>query len=198
MFILREAARFQYLNRRVCKMLRVRHPLFRRAFMVRYSSLPNHIREALAAIEPSRDGDLLYYPCRAVLGTGEVFENVYVVSEEPYFKYWGVYPENDRAKHWIRVEDVKHIENSDDRLPAQFANELYENGESGMGYTIFTVVFADGEKQACVTGNAVDFIHYPAGKTANDVVAVIPHEGRRDDSLVKGPRYYWCLYSEGL
>ena len=76
------------------------------------------------------------------------------------------------------------------------ANEIYRNGESGMGYTIFTVVFADGVRQACTTGNAVDFIQYPIGKGPKDVVAVIPHEGRRDDSLVKSPEWYWCLYSE--
>ncbi len=61
------------------------------------------------------------------------------------------------------------------RLPARFANKLYRHGESGLGYTIFTVVFADGEKQACVTGNALDFIRYPHGKGPIDVVAVIPH-----------------------
>ena len=66
---------------------------------VRYSSLPNHIREALATIEPNRNADLLLYPCRAVLGTGEVFENVYIVPEEPYLRYWGIYPENDQGRH---------------------------------------------------------------------------------------------------
>jgi len=66
------------------------------------------------------------------------------------------------------------------------------------GNTIFTVVFANGFRQACVTGNAVDFIRYPPGKSPKDVVAVIPHEGRRDDSLVKAPEWYWCLYSEAL
>ena len=67
-----------------------------------------------------------------------------------------------------------------------------------MGYTVFTVVFADGQKQACVTGNAVDFIRYPDGKTSSDVRAVIAHEGKRDDSLVKSPQWYWCLYSEAI
>ena len=120
----------------------------------------------------------------------------YIVAEKPYVKYWGVYPENDRGKRWIRMEDIAEITESPTRLPAQFANEIYRNGESGMGYTIFTVVFADGVRQACATGNAVDFIHYPIGKGPKDVVAVIPHEGRRDDSLVKSPHWYWCLYSE--
>jgi hypothetical protein len=165
--------------------------------MARYSILPDHVREALTRIEPSRDGDLSYFPCRAVLGDGEVLDTVYIVPEQQYLEHWKVYPEDDSAKRWIRVEHINRIEDSPCRLPAQFANELYRSGESGMGYTIFAVVFADGGKQVCVTGNAVDFICYPAGKTPTDVVAVIPHEGRRS-SLVKAPQWYWCLYSEEI
>jgi hypothetical protein len=164
--------------------------------MNRYSQLPDNIQVLLSRIEPSHDGALFYYPVRAVLRTGEILEAVYIVPEKPYRKYWGVYPEDDRGKRWIRIEDAKDVEDSPTRLPARFADEIYRRGESGMGYTIFTVVFADGQKQACVTGNAVDFIRYPPGKSPNDVVAVLPHEGRRDDSLVKAPEWYWCLYSE--
>jgi hypothetical protein len=161
-----------------------------------YSTLLPHVREALTSIEPSRDGELVYYPCRAVLKSGEAFDTVYIVSEKPYVKHWGVYPENDLGKRWVRMEDIGEVQESPTRLPAQFANEIYRNGESGMGYTIFTVVFADGVRQACATGNAVDFIQYPIGKGPKDVVAVIPHEGRRDASLAKSPQWYWCLYSE--
>lgn len=164
--------------------------------MSSYPALPEHIRARLVGIEPSRDGELLYYPVRVVLKSGDILDTVYIVSEKPYLKYWGVYPEADRGKRWIRIEDVAQVEDSPTRLPARFANEIYQQGESGMGYTIFTVVFADGHKQACVTGNAVDFIRYPPGKSPKDLVAVIPHEGRRDDSLVKAPEWYWCLYSE--
>jgi len=164
--------------------------------MNRYSQLPDNIRGQLRRIEPSRDGELVYYPIRAILNSGEVLDTVYIVPEKPYLKYWGIYPEGDRGKRWVRIEDVTEVEDSPTRLPARFANEIYRQGESGMGYTIFTVVFADGHKQACVTGNAVDFIRYPPGKSPRDVVAVVPHEGRRDDSLVKAPGWYWCLYSE--
>lgn len=108
----------------------------------------------------------------------------------------GVYPEDDRGKRFVRIEDVLKVEDSPTRLPAQFANEIYKHGESGMGYTIFTVVFSDGERQACGTGNAVDFIRYPDGKGPEDVVAVLPHEGRNAQP-VGAPDWYWCLYSEG-
>ena len=164
--------------------------------MTRYSLLPSHIREALRDIEPSQDGELVYYPCHAVLKSGALFDTVYIVPEKPYLKYWGVYPENDRAKRWIRIEDVAKVHDSPTRLPARFANEIYRNGESGMGYTIFTVVFSDGLRQACITGSAVDFIRYPLDRGPKDVAGVIPHEGKRDYSLVKAPEWYWCLYSE--
>jgi hypothetical protein len=163
---------------------------------ITYSPLLVHVREALKGIEPSRNGELAYYPCRVVLNSGEAYDTVYIVSEEPYVKYWGVYPENDSGKRWIRMEDIAEVIESPVRLPAQFANEIYKSGESGMGYTIFTVVFADGVQQACASGNAVDFIRYPIGKGPKDVVAVIPHKGRRDASLARSPEWFWCLYSE--
>jgi DNA-binding IscR family transcriptional regulator len=64
-----------------------------------------------------------------------------------------------------------------------------------MGYTIFTIVFSDGERQACITGGAVDFIRYPNGKGPNDVSSVLPHEGGRNAEQVGAPDWYWCLYS---
>jgi hypothetical protein len=161
-----------------------------------YSPLLAHIRDALKSIEPSRDGELVYYPCSVILNSGEACDTVYIVPEKPYIEHWGVYPENDSGKRWVRMEDIAEVKESPIRLPAQFANEIYRMGESGMGYTIFTVVFADGVRQACASGNAVDFIRYPTGKGPKDVVAVIPHEGRRDTSIVKSPEWYWCLYTE--
>jgi len=54
---------------------------------VAYSPLPPHVREALKSIEPSRDGELVYYPCRAVLKSGEALDAVYIVPEKPYVKF---------------------------------------------------------------------------------------------------------------
>lgn len=164
--------------------------------MRRYPKLPTFLYEMLNTIEPSHSGELLYFPCKALLQDGRSFDTVYVEPQGTYIKYWGVYPEDDEDKLSIRLDDVAELESSPVRLPARFATELYRNGESGMGYIVFTVLFADGQRQACVSGNAVDFIRYPAGKGPQDVVGVIPHEGPRDSSLVKGPEWYWCLYSE--
>ena len=89
-------------------------------------------------------------------------------------KLWEGYWQTDDAKRLIQVEDVAEVRDSPTRIPARFANELYQQGESGMGYTIFTVVFSDGARQACVTGTGVDFIQYPPGKGPLDVTAVLP------------------------
>jgi hypothetical protein len=112
----------------------------------------------------------------------------------PYLRWWGVYPEDDRGKQSVNIKDVVKVENSPTRLPARFANQIYDHGESGMGYTIFTVVFSDGQRQAYGTGNAVDFIRYPNGKGPDDVSSVLPHEGRNAQPVM-APDWYWCLYS---
>jgi len=91
---------------------------------------------------------------------------------------------------------VASLSESPFRLPAPFANELYEAGESGMGYTIFTVEFRGGIERSYVGGNAIDFIVYPEGMSATDVVAVVPHKGRNSHPR-SAPDYYWCLFGSG-
>ena len=161
----------------------------------RIPKLPDKLRDDLSPLTPSRDGDLTYWPCAARMKDGTVLDCVYVVPEGAYIRHWGVYPQQDRHKSHISVADVDALAESPRRLPAQFANKLYKSGESGMGYTIFTVVFADGSRQAYGCGNAVDFIRYPEGKFHSDVVDVLPHEGRGAEP-VSCPEYYWCLFSE--
>jgi hypothetical protein len=163
--------------------------------MTRYPILPPHLRAALTSIVPSEDGELAYYPCRVTLTSGVILDAVYVEPEQPYLRAWDVYPENDPGKRVVRIEEVAAIEDSPMRLPVRFANEIYRDGESGMGYTAFTIVFADGQRQAYISGNAVDFIQYPDGKGPNDVVGVLTHQGR-ESSPLQAPEWYWCLYSE--
>ena len=162
---------------------------------MRYGPLPEHLRLELFAIEPSVCGDLAYRPCTVTLLNGDVSDIVYVVDAVRYIGVWGIWPEEDSAKRSVRIEDVASVEESPCRLPAKFADEVYKAGETGMGYTIFTVVFTDGTKQACSAGNAIDFVRYPPGKGPGDVVSVLPHEGRNADPLVTVPHYCWCLYS---
>lgn len=165
----------------------------------RFPKLPLALRDQLSSIVPSRDGDIEYYPCDVRLHDGRMVERVYVVSEIPYINHWGVYPENDPAKRSISITDVAFLVESPSRLPPQFANELYRAGESGMGYSVFTVVFSQRfgigrKRQSYVTGNAVDFIEYPSGMGPDNVKAVLPHAGR-DASPRNGLKYSWCLYS---
>jgi hypothetical protein len=163
--------------------------------MARYGALPPTISSQLEEVEPSVGGSLKYYPCAARLANGDALTCVYVAWDEAYIRVWGIYPEQDRGKNWVHIEDVREIVDSPSRLPAKFATELYKHGESGMGYTIFTVVFSDGSRQAYVTGNAVDFIRYPEGMGPADVARVIPHEGR-EAATIEAPQYHWCLYSK--
>jgi hypothetical protein len=166
----------------------------------RYPKLPSHLVEQLRRIPPSFDREITYYPCRVWLNDGTKLDRVYLVAEIPFIKIWGIYPDRDRGKAEVLVSNVASIEDSPTRLPAVFANELYRAGESGMGYSLFTVIFKSDNSsvqssQAYVTGGAVDFIDYPEGKGPKDVVRVLPHIGR-ESNYIHGLNYYWCLYSE--
>lgn len=150
----------------------------------------------LDLVAPSGPDDILYRPCLVTLKDGRVFDRVYVQEAQTYIRTWGVWPEEDPGKWFLPIEDVQMIESGPTRLPARFASEIYDSGEWGMGFCIFTLMFTDGERQAYGSGNAVDFVIYPPGKGPDDVAAVIPHEGRSDPEILRPPHYYWCLYSE--
>ncbi len=157
-----------------------------------YNPLPRVLSEQLHRIGPSNLGYGDYYPCRVILKDGRAIDRVYVIDQDRYIKAWGIYPEQDQGKKSIRIEDVARVEESQYRLPARLAGKIIE---SGMGYCIFTVYFRDGSHQAYITGNAVDFVEYPAGKSAGDVKSLNPHKGRDDPGLKHSPDYYWCLYA---
>ena len=107
----------------------------------------------LARIEPSDpESGMPYYPCVVTLRDGRIVDRVYMQAEEPYKKYWGVWPEDDRGKQSLPIAEVVEIASSPTRLPPRFATEIYAEGESGMGYTIFMLVFANGYKQAYGVG----------------------------------------------
>ncbi len=154
----------------------------------------------LQQVEPATDGIVEYRPCAVKTTDGRLLERVYVVEATAYKNGWGVWPWDDKGKTWVRIEDVASISESPHRLPAKLANRLYEAGESGMGYTIFTVVLNDGRRLPYVTGNAVDFPNWPPGVTAAMVRDVKPHAGRehfRDRPPAEfeaSAPYAWCLF----
>ena len=155
--------------------------------------IPADLYAKLQHIQPSRDGEMRYYPCRVRLRDGRTLDRVYVQPREPYLTYWGMMPDEDPGKHSIPIEEIVDLEDSPDRLPPLFANLIYEAGESGMGYTLFRVEFRDGTSIPVITGNAVDFVVFPAHVGAADVVGVRPHEGRDDDPQ-PAPDYAWAIF----
>lgn len=161
--------------------------------MSRYKRLPKNLQQQLERIEPSVDRDIRYYPCLVTLADGRIVDRVYVTAEAPYFRYWGVFPEDDAGKHSVPIENVRSISESPSRLPARFANQLYAEGESGMGYFAFGLAFKDGSECHYLLGNAIDFVSYPSGKGPNDIDRVVAHAGRELEHAEEPP-YYWCLY----
>ena len=164
----------------------------------RYPHLPIHLKSQLDSITPSHQGYLKYYPCLVRLNDGTALDQVYFGTRVLCGENWGQ-PHGTALE--IRIEDVASLTESPTRLPVEFANQIYEAGESGMGYYVFTVVFTRRFgifpcRRDFVTGTAVDFIDYPLGRGPADVVAVLPHVGRRGKRYLRGPKYYWCLYSE--
>ncbi len=163
-------------------------------------AIRSDLHEQLSRIEPSTDGVMEYRPCRVVLGSGDVFDRVYVVEEDSYMTAWGIRPEDDSGKASLDLADVDRIEESPLRLPSALANKLYAAGESGMGYLIFTLVLADSRRLPYVTGGAVDFPSLPSDVEMRDVVDALPHEGRETfRDRMPGPDespadYRWCTY----
>ena len=160
-----------------------------------YGPISKNLSDQLARIEPSRDGNLAYFPCLVTLADRSQMDLVYVVEFAQYIKNWGVRPEHDPGKRSLPIKEVIAAVDSPSRLPAKFANELYRAGESGMGYCVFTIVFRDGRREKVVTGNAVDFVSYPAGLGPADVIGVEPHTQPWSDAT-PGPGYVWCLYDD--
>jgi hypothetical protein len=153
-----------------------------------YSALSVELRAQLDAIPASFTDGLR--PCQVTLHDGRIIDRVYVQDAQVYIGTWGAWPDDKRS---IDLADVREIADSPTRLPAHIAWRLYDAGESGMGFTAFTLVFVDDYRQSYVCGNAVDWVIMPSGRAPTDIREVIPHEGSRVDYLA-GEHYSWCLY----
>lgn len=159
------------------------------------SKLSPDLADQLARVPTSRDGLMHYAPCLVRLHSGEVLPHVYVVEESAFLRKWG----NDPKRRFLDIGDVAAIEDSPVRLPASFANAIYDAHESGMGYFVFTVVLKDNRRLPFLTGNAVDFLNWPSGVGPDDVAGVEPHAGRdqlssADPDTRRPADYLWCLY----
>lgn len=158
-----------------------------------YPPLSPTLHAQLCDIEPMHNGMIEYFPCMVRLANSERHDCVYVVDAKSYIRIWGVWPDEDRGKRALAIQDVAQIHPSPSRLPVKFARQMSAVGESGMGYCIFALQFADGTRQAYCTGNLIDFPELTEGKSVRDVVALSPNEGAREQTF--GTReYYWCLF----
>src|SRR6266542_3300388 len=147
------------------------------AVLTRISVIRPELLSQLMNVEPSIDGDLEYRPCLVHLHDGRALDRVYVVQAEPYIRLWGIWPEFDRGKRSLSIDEVVQINESPSRLPARLATKMYEAGESGMGYCRFILILRDGRRLPYVTGDAVDFVDLPPGVTPDHVLDLLPHEG---------------------
>src|SRR5580704_11527702 len=140
--------------------------------MPRYPSLPQHLKEQLALIDPVEKYRVKYFPCAVIDDKDNLIECVYFAEESGYIKVSGVWP---KAEAVISIERITRILESKKRLPKSMADKLYANGESGMGYFTFTIGFSGGVWKTYVTGNMVDFIEFPPGLSKDNVVGFLSY-----------------------
>lgn len=81
--------------------------------------------------------------------------------------------------NWLSPLQVVDIRECDARMPTEFARQIWNAGESGMGYHIYVVELEDGASFVHVAGNLlIDLVSLPSGYHPTDIVNVIPHQGR--------------------
>ena len=151
-----------------------------------YPELPDSLRPQLATIQPNKCDELQYNPCQVQLRSGATIDRVYIVAEASYISLWGVYPEQDRGKFWIGIEDGVLAVESPSRLPARFADHGLSNFHPCLCRWNETSV-RDGQRRR---------FEYPEDKKPSVVIAVLPHVGR-DQNPRSLPKYRWCLHSAG-
>lgn len=159
-----------------------------------YPELSNELLSQLEEIESSHVAGIDYKPCSVKFQDGRELDCVYFMSAQQYFTHWGLPPEKARGKQFLQIQDIVKINESPSRLPTDIANKIYQAGESRMGSYHFTLIFSDGSEQEYMTGDAVDFVPYPAGKSNTDIVKVTSGFGSGED-VKQGLKYFWCLYN---
>lgn len=159
-----------------------------------FGEMPPHIRKAWETVPPSHDRRVEYRPCSLRLVDGTTEPCVYVMHAQEYILQWGTWPDWQPWRRGIPLADVAELEESPYRLPAHIADQIYAFGETGMGYTAFTLKFADGTTAKCVAGGAVDFVALPEGKRTADIASVEPHPGGPVAPTYRAGGYAWCLF----
>src|SRR5690242_4336614 len=111
------------------------------SYQARGGKLPIELKHQLAMIEPSTpsgENSLRIYPCAGRLRDGTRLERICLVAEFPFvqFAYAGA-ASVELPQNQVSIKDIVQLTESPHRIPARFANQLYEAGETGMGYTSF-------------------------------------------------------------
>jgi hypothetical protein len=132
----------------------------------------------LQQVEPSRYGDVDLNPCRVTLRDGRVLPRILMIDADQWHQAWGDLIEDKDFAEQVPIQDVVRVEESAFRLPAQLASKMYAAGESAMGGSRFALILEDGRRFFCGTGAIVDFVDLPPDVTVDQVVELIPHEGR--------------------
>jgi len=138
----------------------------------KFPQITRTLAAELKSIQPSITKHMKLYPCLATLTDGRQIDGVYMVDAGSFLKIDAL---GDRTV--LPLARVAHIEDSPTRLPAKIADQVYGAGEFAMGYYVFTLVFDDGSRLPCRTGDLVDFLDLPSGYAAHKVVRVLPHVG---------------------
>lgn len=162
--------------------------------------IPRPLWRRLRRVRASHDGSLELRPCRVLLKEGRWIDRVYLVEEEAYLRLWKAPPGQDPARRGLPYDAIEDVAESLSRLPARFADRLYRAGESGAGYTLFTLVLSNGRRLPYQTGHAVDFPQWPDDVTPDLVQEVLPHQAppvfrrRTPGPFEASAPHLWCLY----
>jgi hypothetical protein len=148
-------------------------------------SLTPELSRQIAKIEPSLPWPgIVVYPCAVRTKGGVILPRVYFAEPSMYVN-----------RSSISLDDISAVFESPDRLPARFANCLYQAGESGMGYMVFRVVFRFGLRFSYLTGNLVDFLQFPPLLGPAQVRDVLPYGARRKLHARGALPAAWCFFT---
>jgi phage-related protein len=158
----------------------------------------NTVQDGIMAIEPTEiRPDVLIYPASATTRDRRILECVCFVERKNFSKVF-LYksPEETPGVQWIAADQIESVLESTARLPARFANQIYQAGEAGMGYYLFTLAFPFFLRRTYVVSGIVDFLYYPLWFKPGDVRAVVGSYGRarRRARPRPMPEVNWCVF----
>jgi hypothetical protein len=148
----------------------------------------------LELVEPSvfPTGAVLY-PCSARLKDGANYACVYFVDLATFRQLFrGLEPASIENLFWIPGEQVELIQESPARLPAKFANRIYQ-APGHWGYHSFTLVFSWWCRRDYLVGGFVDFLTYSFRRGPSDVKDILLCRVNKRVTAV--PQTYWCVFS---